>query len=43
MFSNIYQLQHPLFPVGINDVGFDVTGGDGGAYVGFSGGVAVGF
>ncbi len=31
-----YQLQYSLFPVGIDDVGFDVTGGDGGAYMGFS-------
>ena len=42
-----YQLQYPgeLFPVGIDDVGLDVTGGDGatGAYVGFSVGVEVGF
>jgi hypothetical protein len=31
MFSDSYQLQYPrgLSPVGIDDVGLDVTGGDG--------------
>ena len=42
-----YQLQYPgeLFPVGIDNVGLDVTGGDGatGAQVGVSVGGEVGF